>query len=425
MPAPYNYTIDQVANPAQSFLQGVQMVDVLRKREQDQAAAIEAQRAAQQRQAFMGSLMAKIQAGTVKPSDYEQLSLIDPGNYKAWSESIGRMDTAKKEAGFNNISGVYSALAMNTPEGVAAAKTMLETQLQAAENTDTSKAPQIRDVLSKIADPTSRQQLMLQMGATLNQMNPEGFKKMLDNIALQRSAEAGQREAEAKAAKAASEAEKAKVEAQYVEREKVAELKKKAADLGLTQAQTSQSLASTSNLKEQGRLLRLDFDAALKGLPLPSKGGGQTTVGAATEDERKAAGWLAQATNAYTNMLKAMYTKEGKPTKAEAPGIMETIALEPLKGIVRSPERQQFVQATSSLSEALLRAATGAGVNKEEAAQKVAELTPVWSDDEATKKQKLDAIPMYLQSLQARAGRAAPKDYKVPTAQQRNVVVSY
>jgi len=120
-----------------------------------------------------------------------------------------------------------------------------------------------------------------------------------------------------------------------------------------------------------------------------------------------------------------MYTKEGKPTKAEAPGIMETIALEPLKGIVRSPERQQFVQATSSLSEALLRAATGAGVNKEEAAQKVAELTPVWSDDEATKKQKLDAIPMYLQSLQARAGRAAPKDYKVPTAQQRNVVVSY
>jgi hypothetical protein len=425
MPAPYNYTIDQVANPAQSFLQGVQMVDVLRKREQDQAAAIEAQRAAQQRQAFMGSLMAKIQAGTVKPSDYEQLSLIDPGNYKSWSESIGRMDTAKKEAGFNNISGVYSALAMNTPEGVAAAKTMLQTQLQAAENTDPSKAPQIRDVLSKIEDPTSRQQLMLQMGATLIQMDPERSKKMLDNIALQRSAEAGQREAEAKAAKAASEAEKAKVEAQYIEQEKMAALKQKAADLGLTQAQTSQSLASTSNLKEQGRLLRLDFDAALKGLPLPSKGGGQTTVGAATEDERKAAGWLAQATNAYTNMLKAMYTKEGKPTKAEAPGIMETIALEPLKGIVRSPERQQFVQATSSLSEALLRAATGAGVNKEEAAQKVAELTPVWSDDEATKKQKLDAIPMYLQSLQARAGRAAPKDYKVPTAQQRNVVVSY
>ncbi len=34
---------------------------------------------------------------------------------------------------------------------------------------------------------------MLQMGATLIQMDPERSKKMLDNIALQRSAEAGQR----------------------------------------------------------------------------------------------------------------------------------------------------------------------------------------------------------------------------------------
>jgi hypothetical protein len=225
--------------------------------------------------------------------------------------------------------------------------------------------------------------------------------------------------------KAQSEAEQARIKAKYAEKIAIEDLKKKASDRGLTDQQTRQLLASTSKLQTEGRMLQLDFEAALQGLPLPSKGGGQTTVGAATEDERKAAGWLAQATNAYTNMLKAMYTKEGKPTKAEAPGIMETMALEPLKGIVRSPERQQFVQATSSLSEALLRAATGAGVNKEEAAQKVAELTPVWSDDEATKKQKLDAIPMYLQSLQARAGRAAPKDYQVPTAQQRNVVVSY
>jgi len=415
------------------------MGDILRKREEDQAAAIEAKRAAAQRQSFMSQLMAKASAGTIKPADYEQLTMLDPANYKAWSESIVRMNTAQKEAGFANISGVYSALAMGTPEGVEVARRDLQTQLQAAENSDPQKAQTIKATLAQLDDPLSRSQLLIQSGVTLNGLDPERFKKLTENVAAQRAApfeqrkiEAGASESESKAAKAKvdvgtaeSEAAKAKTEAQYVDREKVAELKKKAADLGLTQAQTSQSLASTSNLKEQGKLLRLDFDAALKGLPLPSKGGGQTTVGAATEDERKAAGWLAQATNAYTNMLKAMYTKEGKPTKAEAPGIIETMALEPLKGIVRSPERQQFVQATSSLSEALLRAATGAGVNKEEAAQKVAELTPVWSDDEATKKQKLDAIPMYLQSLQARAGRAAPKDYKVPTAQQRNVVVSY
>lgn len=426
MPAPYDYSIGDVPNPAQSFLQGIQMGDILRKREEDQAAAIEAKRAAAQRQAFMSQLMAKASAGTIKPADYEQLTMLDPANYKAWSESIGRMNTAQKEAGFANMSGVYSALAMGTPEGVEVARRDLQTQLQAAENSDPQKAQTIKATLAQLDDPVSRSQLLIQSGVTLNGLDPERFKKLTENVAAQRAAPFAQKKIEAEASEAESAAAKAKIEAQYVEREKVAELKKKAADLGLTQAQTSQSLASTSNLKEQGRLLRLDFDAALKGLPLPSKGGGQTTVGAATEDERKAAGWLAQATNAYTNMLKAMYTKEGKPTKAEAPGIMETIALEPLKGIVRSPERQQFVQATSSLSEALLRAATGAGVNKEEAAQKVAELTPVWSDDEATKKQKLDAIPMYLQSLQARAGRAAPKDYQVPTApQQRNVVVSY
>lgn len=270
MPAPYNYTIDQVANPAQSFLQGVQMVDVLRKREQDQAAAIEAQRAAQQRQAFMGSLMAKIQAGTVKPSDYEQLSLIDPGNYKAWSESIGRMDTAKKEAGFNNISGVYSALAMNTPEDVATAKTMLETQLQAAENTDPSKAPQIRDVLSKIEDPTSRQQLMLKMGATLNQMDPERFKKMLDNIASQRSAEAVQRKVTAEATEAETKLKTAEITARYAEPQALLELenkgwniKKLRQEIETSQQQSRLALLQAQLTKEDQALKRQELQAKI------------------------------------------------------------------------------------------------------------------------------------------------------------------
>jgi hypothetical protein len=106
-----------------------------------------------------------------------------------------------------------------------------------------------------------------------------------------------------------------------------------------------------------------------------------------------------------------MYTKAGKRTGAEMVGTGELA----LGKFAQSPERQNFVQAASSLSEALLRAATGAGVNKDEALQKLEELTPTYFDTEENIKQKLAAIPVYLDSLKARAGRAAPADFKIPT----------
>lgn len=122
-----------------------------------------------------------------------------------------------------------------------------------------------------------------------------------------------------------------------------------------------------------------------------------------TEDQAKASGWLSQATNAYNNMIKA--------AGAESPNLLESglsaIGLEGAANLARSAPRQQFVQATKSLSEALLRAATGAGVNKDEAVQKVEELTPLWTDKPETRQQKLDAIPVYLEALRVRAGSGA------------------
>lgn len=144
-------------------------------------------------------------------------------------------------------------------------------------------------------------------------------------------------------------------------------------------------------------------------------------VGAPTEDERKAAGWFAQAENSWKNMQAAMggadqKTGEFKNPDVARPGVADAIAAVPSFGLgevvgntLRSPERQKFMQASSSLSEAVLRAATGAGVNRDEAAQKVRELTPVFGEDPATTKQKMDSIPMYLKSLKDRAGRAAPQ----------------
>jgi hypothetical protein len=80
---------------------------------------------------------------------------------------------------------------------------------------------------------------------------------------------------------------------------------------------------------------------------------------------------------------------------------------------LRSPNRQKFNQASSSLSESLLRAATGAGVNKDEAVQKVQELTPVFGDSPEVIDQKMRAIPLYIDSLKVRAGPGAPSAEKI------------
>lgn len=140
-----------------------------------------------------------------------------------------------------------------------------------------------------------------------------------------------------------------------------------------------------------------------------------------TEDQAKASGWLAQATNAWTNMQNAMggidpKTGGFKNPGVARPGVADAIGNIPSLGIgevignnMRSPDRQKFIQASSSLGEAVLRAATGAGVNRDEALQKVRELTPVFGEDAATTKQKMESIPVYLNALRMRAGPGARK----------------
>jgi hypothetical protein len=127
--------------------------------------------------------------------------------------------------------------------------------------------------------------------------------------------------------------------------------------------------------------------------------------GVPTEDERKAAGWLAQAENAWNNMSNII---QKNPSAIEQ-GLIERVLPEGVANVARSEDRQMFLQGARSLSEAALRAATGAGVNYEEARQKVEELTPIYGDKPAVIKQKLDSIKVYLDSLKSRAGRALPK----------------
>ena len=127
----------------------------------------------------------------------------------------------------------------------------------------------------------------------------------------------------------------------------------------------------------------------------------------ASEDERKAAGWLEQARLAKSNMdavLKESPTAASPSAKELA---LKAVLPESVEQVAYTPDRQKFNQAASQFAEATLRAATGAGITKDEASQKIKELTPQYGDSPEVIQQKLSGQEMYLKGLEARAGRAA------------------
>jgi hypothetical protein len=445
MVQPIDYGV-QIADPTQAFLgafqAGASIQDARLKQEQ--------QTQQQANQALIQQGFAKISQPGATVDDVANLAMRLP---KDQSESVLKAWALKTDAQKQNSllqSGkVVSALFAG--ENDIAAQ-LINDQAAAMRNSGNEEGAKFLETWRGITDinPAATQNFF-----TAQLLQLPGGKDIVDNIIKLRTSNIAEAaapaelreklakasEAETKArvafetetddiakAKALREFEQAKAEketvaAKYAEQEAQDAVKKRLADLNFTKAQITKFNVETRNLNTTGQMLALDYDDAVKGVPLRSKNAG-TNVGTATEDERKAAGWLAQADNAYKNMLSAMYTKEGKTTGAEKPEKLESL---PFIGsglaITRSTDRQKFLQASSSLSEALLRAATGAGVNEAEAKQKLEELTPLFSDDEDTRKQKLAAIPMYLQSLQARAGRAAPKDYTVPSAPTPNSVI--
>jgi hypothetical protein len=384
--------------------EGAEMQRILAARDLAQAQTIEAQQKAQQAallQQRRESAFSRLNAPDANSQDFFNAAMLaNEQEAKVIAARMKQNDEAQNRAAISRVSPTVFALHANKPERAIAE---LEMQMQAHEGD-----PETQQVFQRRIDAIKSDPRSAKLGLTAEMSLIPGAKEVIDNILKLTAEERAQEQAKVDIRKGTAEATSAEAKAEFARRQEIASLKQKAASAGLSVAQTNQSLAQTKNLEEQGRMLALDFKAALNGLPLPSKGKGESS-----EDERKAGGWFAQADNAYRNMLSAMYTKKGAQTGAENPGLLETIA--PFgQGFVRSPERQRFVQASESLSEALLRAATGAGITKDEAAQKARELTPSYSDDESTKAQKLAAIPVYLQSLHSRAGREAPRNYQLP-----------
>lgn len=444
---PINY-LTQVADPFAQALQGVELGAGL--------ADLEAKRAQVARQQQQQQLAAQEQAlffSNPKPTMRDAAryaSLLTPEQSKAFLPYMEGISKEQQQGLLKSTGQILSALQANPQTGIK----LLQDRATAARNSgDEEDATLFERMATAAADqaqgPGVAFKALVQSASAI-----PGAKEMFENIdkglgtaRAEALAPAKLQEQQAKAAQEVVKAENAiatasddvakakatrRLEEAKANQEEVAAkyaVQTKLADLGFKQAQTNKFMVETRNLDTQGKMLSLDFQAALQGLPLPSKkteGGG----GTATEDERKAAGWLAQATNAYNNMLGAMYTKEGKRTGAEVPGKLESaLGAIPLIGegsaaLARGTDRQKFNQAASSLSEALLRAATGAGVNRDEAKQKLEELTPLFTDDPDTRKQKLEAIPMYLDSLKARAGRAAPSGYQVPEAPKNPLAIT-
>lgn len=175
------------------------------------------------------------------------------------------------------------------------------------------------------------------------------------------------------------------------------------------QVGSTQSGAPIFRNSKQGYLFTYDESGqptAYAGPVLP-----KATSAQPSEDERKAAGWFAQADNARRNMTSAMTAdpSASMPTFREEATRRIPLIGEAWANSLRPANRQMFLQAASSMSEALLRAATGAGINEYEAKQKVSELVPVLNDKPETIKQKLEAYDIYMAALKARAGRAMPQ----------------
>lgn len=165
-------------------------------------------------------------------------------------------------------------------------------------------------------------------------------------------------------------------------------------------AARAREAADRSRLGNAPAGFRFRPDGSLEAIP----GGPKPAGSAATEDERKAAGWLTQSRKAFDDMEAAL----AMDTEADTPGILETyVPIDEVANRSRSPARQKYVQGSSAFSEAVLRAATGAGVNRDEAIQKIREVTPQRGDSDAVKAQKRESLRAYLQSLEQRAGRAA------------------
>lgn len=219
MPAPYDYTIGEVASPQQSFLQGIQMVDFMRKREQDQAAAIEAKRKEQELQ----TLYAEALKPDAKPEVFERLSIaIDPKG--AALSRMQQRSEAQQDAMIGNMGSVLTPLVAGKPD-LAIQKA--DELIKAMENSPNPDQKSLQ-ALKASRQVFSQSPELAQVSLTTSMMGlGEKGRKAVNDIFEAMKKPVEQRKAAGEAARFESEAAKAKIEADFAERLQQAGLNEK------------------------------------------------------------------------------------------------------------------------------------------------------------------------------------------------------
>jgi hypothetical protein len=259
MPAPYDYTIGEIASPQQSFLQGIQMVDALRKREQDMAEA----QAAKQKQQELQALYAEAMKPDAKPDVFERLSFaIDP--QKAALAKFQQRTDAQQAAMISNVGSVWAPLLTGNPELAMKNADMLIAATENSPNVDQKSLQSLKAARQALGQSPELAQVSL--ATTLMSFGDKGRKFVTDTFeALKKpveqrkaAAEAGEAEAkldeaniklkrldalqEAELRKATSAADEQAIRAKYAERIQNA-------DLALKNAQRNREEAQTTSLK--------------------------------------------------------------------------------------------------------------------------------------------------------------------------------
>ena len=198
MPAPYDYSIGQVANPAQSFLQGIQMVDFMRKREQDQAAAVEAKR----KEAELQALYAKAMEPGAKPEVFQQLSFaIDPK--QAALSRMQQLNDAQQDAMISNVGSVWTPLLGGKPELAIQNADELIKAMENSPNPDQQSLQALK--ASRQALSQSPELAQVSLATSMMGLGEKG-RKFVNNAYEAMKKPEEQREAAAKASKAEREA---------------------------------------------------------------------------------------------------------------------------------------------------------------------------------------------------------------------------
>lgn len=426
MPAPYDYTIGQVPNPAQSFLQGIQTVDALRQREEQMAAAEQAKIIERQRQEAAAQLAEKIRSRTVTRGDYEAAMMANPKEYQAYKTAIDSLESEQKNNLFARGMPLYSALFKNTPESLKVAEQLIATDLQAAENRKDAVQVQQITMMRDLLKNNQVDALMGQVGAVMQSIDPERFEKGSSELRKMQEQPYTLRETIAKAGKAEGEAAKTAVEAKYLEREKVAELKKKAADLGLTQANTNKVLAETRKLSAEAAGAALELEALKRGGGIPPA--------KAFEQEEKLRKEYRTRTQTYQDLSSTFSNLKASAQIGSGPGDIALITgfmkmLDP-GSVVRETEfatARDTAGLYANLQNRLEKAKNGQFLNKEQRQEYIALSQKYFDAAQSKAKQDKNALELVVKNYKLNPENVfgEPSSSPVPAAQQRNVVVSY